>query len=70
MNNSLFGKLGQHLGHRAANIRSGVLTMGGLGFLTAGAFDYATWAGMVAVGLSLLAFDWVLGGPASKAAVR
>lgn len=57
MNNSLLGKIGRQLGSRAASIRSGLLTLGGLGSLVAGAWSYGTVAGLVATGLSLLVLD-------------
>lgn len=56
-NRSLLGKLGQQLGSRAASLRSGILTLGGLGSLVAGAWSYGTVAGLVATGLSLLVLD-------------
>lgn len=58
MNSSLLGKIGRALGSRAAGIRSGVLTLGGLGLLTAGAFQYALWSGLVVAGIGLFTLDW------------
>lgn len=57
VNRSLFGKLGQQLASRAASIRSGILTLAGLGSLVAGAWTYGMVAGFVATGLSLLVLD-------------
>lgn len=58
MNRSLLGKIGRHLGSRAASIRSGVLTVGACGFGIAAGFEHSTWAGYVAVAVSLLTLDW------------
>lgn len=58
MNRSLLGKIGRHLGHRAAGIRSGVLTVAGLGCLVAAGWEHSTWAGYTATALALLAIDW------------
>ena len=57
MNCSLLGKLGRQLSSRADSIRSGILTLGGLGCLVAGAWTYGMVAGFVATGLSLLVLD-------------
>ena len=50
---SFLGKLGRYAG----NIRSGVLSIAGFGLLTAAAFTFATWSGLVAAGLSCLLLD-------------
>lgn len=58
VNKSLFGQFGRYLGSRSASIRSGLLTLGGLGCFTAGAYQHSLWAGLVATGVSLLTLDW------------
>lgn len=43
-------------------VRSFVLTLSGFGAFTAGAFQAATWAGWVALGVSLIALEFLTGG--------
>ena len=63
MNRSLFGKLGQQLGNRAASIRSGVLTMGGLGLGVYAGFEYSRPLGIAAAAFACLALDWYFSAP-------
>lgn len=41
-------------------LRTGVLTAAGLGCLTAAAWTAALWAGLAALGVSLLLLEWRL----------
>lgn len=47
------------------SVREWVLTTGGLGSLTAGAWTaLGLWAGLLAAGISLLLLNWLAGEPA------
>lgn len=63
---SFLGKLGRHVG----NIRSGVLSVAGFGLLTAAAFTYTTWSGLVAAGVSCLLLDLTTEKPRQRPAVE
>jgi hypothetical protein len=57
---SVLGGLTRH----AAAIRSGVLSVVGFGLLSAAAFTFTTWAGLVTAGLSCLIIDFAREKPA------
>lgn len=44
----------------AGHLRDGALTAAGLGCLTATAWTFALWAGLGALGVSLLVLEWRL----------
>lgn len=57
----LLARLGVAAGRLAPSwpaVRTFTLTAGGLGLMDTAAFQYTTWTGLVATGISLLVLDW------------